>query len=72
MLKRIADRASLEKENRDLFRNPQLATGQATASLDAKGVQVHRVEAVLNRVEQLLLRLESRLDSLTEVPSVRR
>jgi DNA-binding NtrC family response regulator len=72
MLKRIADRASLEKENRDLFRNPQTATGQAATSLDAKGVQVHRIEAVLNRVEQLLMRLESRLDLLTEVPSVRR
>ncbi len=72
MLKRIADRASLERENRDLVRNPQLVSAQPATGAEVKGLSVQRVEAVLTRVEQLLMRLESRLDLVTGVPSIRR
>jgi DNA-binding NtrC family response regulator len=72
MLKRIADRASLEKENRDLVKNPTFASNQAAAAVDAKTLNLNRVEATLTRVEQLLMRLESRLDLVAGVPSVRR
>jgi DNA-binding NtrC family response regulator len=72
MLKRIADRASLEKENRDLVKNPSFAPSQPSSGLDARNVNINRIEATLTRVEQLLMRLESRLDLVSGVPSVRR
>ena len=72
MLKRIADRASLEQENRDLVRNPSFAQAHASSGFDAKSVNINRIEATLTRVEQLLMRLESRLDLVAGVPSLRR
>jgi DNA-binding NtrC family response regulator len=73
MLKRIADRASLEKENRELVRHPTTINPiPQPTGFDVKSANATRVEAVLNRVEQLLMRLESRLDLVSGVPSVRR
>jgi DNA-binding NtrC family response regulator len=72
MLKRIADRASLEKENRDLAKNPSPTSAPSSSAFDAKSVNINRIEATLTRVEQLLMRLESRLDLVAGVPSIRR
>jgi DNA-binding NtrC family response regulator len=72
MLKRIADRASLEQENRELVRNPAAAPLMSAAKTEAKTINSARVESVLMRIEQVLMRLEAKLELVSGVPSARR
>ena len=72
MLKRIADRASLEQENRDLVRSPLPPSSVSAAPFDAKPANAVRVEAVLTRIEHVLMRLEAKLDLVSNVTPIRR
>jgi DNA-binding NtrC family response regulator len=72
MLKRIADRASLEQENRDLVKGPLQPSAVSVAPFDAKPVNAARVVAVLTRIEHVLIRLEAKLDLVSNVTSIRR
>ena len=72
MLKRIGDRAALEQENRELVRNPPVTPAPSHAAVDPKAVSLARMESVLTRIEQVLMRLEAKLDLVSGVPTVRR
>jgi DNA-binding NtrC family response regulator len=72
MLKRIGDRASLERENRELVRHPPKVPAAAPVGSDSHSVNAARVESVLSRIEQVLMRLEAKLDLVAGVPSIRR
>lgn len=61
VLTRITDRASLERQNRELVRVPVMSTGVSVERMDAATASLTSLEQGISRIEAALARVEARL-----------